>query len=410
MTLTPTAPDKTFETIVDGSVTSARGFRAAALAAGIKASGKPDLGIWTSDVDCVAAATFTPNKFPAAPVVLSRERVRDGRGRAVVFNAGNANACNGEQGLADATEMTQLAGARLGIAPELVMVASTGIIGVPVPMDRVRAGLPRVEVRANGGHEAARAIMTTDTRPKEFAVRVEIGGHEVRIGAMTKGVGMIHPNMATMLAFIGTDASLEPSFARTALKRVVDRTFNMISVDGDTSTNDSCFLLANGLSGAPTLGESSSEAERFVAALEAVCTDLARKMAADGEGASKLLQVDVTGAASEADARAAARAVVGSSLVKAALHGEDPNWGRVFCAVGNSTAQVDSARAALWIGSVQVARDGVGTGASKADASAQMHGAEVSMRVDLGLGGGTARAWGCDLTEAYVVENSAYST
>jgi glutamate N-acetyltransferase/amino-acid N-acetyltransferase len=252
--------------------------------------------------------------------------------------------------------------------------------------------------------------MTTDTRIKEFAVALEIGGHEVRIGAMTKGVGMIHPNMATMLAFIGTDASLEPAFARTVLKRAVDRTFNMITVDGDTSTNDSCFLLANGLSGAPTLDASSSEAERFAVALEAVCTDLARKMAADGEGASKLLQVDVTGAASDADARAAARAVVGSSLVKAALHGEDPNWGRVFCAVGNSSAQVDETRAALWIGSVQVARNGVGTGASKADASAQMHGHEVTMRVDLGLGSGTARAWGCDLTEAYVVENSAYST
>jgi len=408
MTLTPLA--QSFETIANGSVTSATGFRAGALAAGIKASGKPDLGIWTADVKCVAVATFTPNKFPAAPVVLSRERVASGVAQAVVFNAGNANACNGPQGLDDAREMTQLAADRLGVAPELVLVASTGIIGVPVPMDRVRAGMPRVTVRLDGGHEAALAIMTTDTRVKECAVGVEIGGRQVRIGAMTKGVGMIHPNMATMLAFIGTDASLEPAFARTALKQAIDRTFNMITVDGDTSTNDSCFLLANGLSGAPQLAASSADAERFAAALEAVCTDLARKMAADGEGATKLLQVDVTGAASEADARAAARAVVGSSLVKAALHGEDPNWGRIFCAVGNSTAEVDPARAALWIGNVQVARDGVGTGASKADASAQMHAAEVFMRVDLGLGTGTARAWGCDLTEAYVVENSAYST
>ncbi|MDQ6673685.1 MAG: bifunctional glutamate N-acetyltransferase/amino-acid acetyltransferase ArgJ [Chloroflexota bacterium] len=408
MTSTPTA--KSFETIVDGSATSATGFRAGALAAGIKASGKPDLGIWTADVDCVAAATFTPNKFAAAPVLLSRERVRGGTARAVVFNAGNANACNGPQGLDDAREMTRLAAEHLGVAPELLLVASTGIIGVPVPMDRVRAGLPRVQVRPDGGHEAAQAIMTTDTRPKECAVGVEIDGHQVRIGAMTKGVGMIHPNMATMLAFIGTDASLDAAFASEALKRAVDRTFNMISVDGDTSTNDSCFLLANGLSGAPTLTASSADAERFAAALEAVCTDLARKMAADGEGASKLLQVDVTGAASEGDARAAARAVVGSSLVKAALHGADPNWGRVLCAVGNSTAQVDAARAALWIGGVQVARDGVGTGASKADASAEMNGAEVFMRVDLGVGTGAARAWGCDLTEAYVVENSAYST
>jgi glutamate N-acetyltransferase/amino-acid N-acetyltransferase len=291
-----------------------------------------------------------------------------------------------------------------------VLVASTGIIGEPLPMDKLRNSLPRVELSDDGGPAAARAIMTTDTRQKDCAVSLEIGGNEVRIGAMTKGVGMIYPNMATMLAFVGTDAALDPSFARQALKRVVDRTFNMISVDGDTSTNDSCFLLANGQSGASTLTAAHPDAERFVAALEAVCTDLARKMAADGEGASKLLQVDVTGAASEADARKAARAVAASSLVKAAVHGEDPNWGRIFMAVGNSGAQVDPLRAALWIGAVQIARDGVTTGASKADARAQMHGAEVSMRVDLGLGGGTARAWGCDLTEAYVVENSAYST
>jgi len=398
--------------LADGSVTSAQGFRAGALAAGIKASGKPDLGIWAADVECVAAATFTPNKFPAAPVVLSRTRLdaADGRAQAVVFNAGNANACNGRQGLSDATETTRLAAEKLGISPDLVLVASTGIIGVPMPMERVRQGIPRLELRSDAGNAAAQAIMTTDTRPKESAIAIEIGGKEVRIGAMTKGVGMIHPNMATMLAFIGTDANLDKRFARTALKRAVDRTFNMITVDGDTSTNDSCFLLANGLSGAPTLAASSADAERFAEALEAVCTDLARKMAADGEGASKLLQVDVTGAATEADARAAARAVVGSSLVKAALHGEDPNWGRIFAAVGNSSAKVDASRAALWIGSVQVARDGIGTGVSKDEARAQMHGAEVQMRVDLGLGSSEARAWGCDLTEAYVVENSSYST
>jgi glutamate N-acetyltransferase/amino-acid N-acetyltransferase len=411
MMMSVTSPSQPFTAISDGSATSPRGFRAGALAAGIKASGKPDLGIWASEVPCVAVATFTQNAFPAAPVILSRERVRaSGRAQAVVFNAGNANACNGAQGLDDAREMAALAAQKLGIAPELVLAASTGIIGNPLPMDRVRDGLARVQIATDGGHAAAQAIMTTDTRPKEAAVSLEIGGHEVRIGAMTKGVGMIHPNMATMLAFIGTDASLEAGFAQTALKRAVDRSFNMITVDGDTSTNDSCFLLANGASDAPELTGGSPDAERFSAALEAVCIDLARKMAADGEGASKLLQVDVTGATSESDARKAARAVVGSSLVKAALHGEDPNWGRVFAAVGNSGAEIDHLRAALWIGEVQVARDGVGTGASKDAARAQMHGSEVSMRLDLGLGNAAARAWGCDLTEAYVVENSAYST
>jgi|SRR5215831_12921957 len=402
---------ETFTLLPDGSSTSALGFRAGALAAGIKASGRPDLGIWASEVACVAAGTFTQNAFPAGPVVVSRERLNAApRAQAVVFNAGNANACNGARGIDDAREMAELAATKLGISRDLVLVASTGIIGVPMPMQLVRDGVPRIDLQSDGGHAAAQAIMTTDTRQKDCAVSLDISGREVRIGAMTKGVGMIYPNMATMLAFVGTDAAIDPALARSALKRVVDRTFNMITVDGDTSTNDSCFLLANGLSGAPTLTDGSQDAERFIGALEVVCTDLARKMAADGEGASKLLQVDVTGAATESDARKAARAVVGSSLLKAALHGEDPNWGRVFMAVGNSGAQVDPNRAALWIGSVQIARDGVTTGASADEARAEMHGAEVSMRVDLGLGSGNARAWGCDLTEDYVVENSAYST
>ena len=406
-----TSTTESFRLLTDGSSTSAKGFRAGALAAGIKASGRPDLGIWASEVPCVAVATFTQNAFAAAPVIVSRERLNASpRAQAVVFNAGNANACNGPRGLEDARKMARLAAEKLGIDQQLVLIAETGIIGVPLPIDLVTSGLARLELKADGGHAAAQAIMTTDTRVKECAVSLEVGGREVRIGAMSKGVGMIHPNMATMLAFVGTDAALDPEFARTALKRVVDRSFNMISVDGDTSTNDSCFLFANGLSGAPTLTDDGIDAERFIGALEAVCTDLARKMAADGEGASKLLQVDVTGAATESDARSAARAVVSSNLLKAALHGEDPNWGRVFCAVGNSGAQVDTAHAALWIGNVQVARDGVGTGFSKDEARGQMQGDEVTMRIDLGLGTATARAWGCDLTEEYVVENSAYST
>ncbi|HEV7666593.1 MAG TPA: bifunctional glutamate N-acetyltransferase/amino-acid acetyltransferase ArgJ [Chloroflexota bacterium] len=416
MTLTSSSSQTTSQTtshstLIDGSVTSAHGFRAGVLAAGIKASGNLDLGLWASDEPAVAAATFTQNAFPAAPVIVSRERVRaNPRAQAVVFNAGNANACNGNDGYTDAREMTRLAADVLRVADDLVLVASTGIIGVPLPMDKIRAAIPRLTLSRDSGHDAARAIMTTDTRPKEAAVALEIGGREVRIGAMTKGVGMIHPNMATMLAYIGTDAALDPEFARVALTRAVERSFNMITVDGDTSTNDSCFLLANGASGAATLSVGSAEADRFLAALEDICVTLARKMAADGEGATKLLQVDVTGAASDADARAAARAVVGSSLVKAALHGSDPNWGRVFAAVGNSSAHVDFLKAALWIGSVQVARDGISTGVSKAEASAQMSGEEVNFRVDLGLGDASARAWGCDLTEAYVVENSAYST
>lgn len=406
-----TAISQEFSVLVDASSTSARGFKAGALAARIKPSGRPDLGVWASDAPCVAVATFTQNTFPAAPVVLSRDRLRArARAQAVAFNAGNANACNGERGLTDAQEVTRLAADLLGVDPELVLNASTGVIGQPLPMDKIREHMPRLLLKADGGHEAAQAIMTTDRVPKEAAVSLEIGGHEVRIGAMTKGVGMIYPNMATMLAFIGTDADLEESFARTALSRAVNNSFNMIAVDGDTSTNDSCFLLANGLSGAAPLSAASPEAARFEAALEAVCIDLARKMAADGEGADKLITVDVTGAASVADARLAARAVASSSLVKAAVHGQDPNWGRIFCAVGYSGAQVDPLKAALWIGDVQIARDGVSTGASPDDARGQMSGDEVSFRIDLGLGTASARAWGCDLTEAYVLENSAYTT
>jgi glutamate N-acetyltransferase/amino-acid N-acetyltransferase len=392
-----------FERLSDGSVTSANGFRAGALAAGIKPSGNLDLGLLVSDAPCVYAGTFTQNAFPAAPVVLSRARLRAApRAQAVVFNAGNANACTGERGLADTEEMARLAAEVLGVSADLVLAASTGVIGQFLPMDRVRAGLRQVleRIRPDGGHEAARAIMTTDTQPKEVAVALAGGA---RIGAMTKGVGMIYPNMATMLAFIATDAALEPGFAQSCLKRVVDQTFNMLTVDGDTSTNDSCFLLANGVSG-------PVDEAAFEAGLLEVCTDLARKMARDGEGATKLIQVDVSGAASDADARLAARAVVGSNLLKAAVHGQDPNWGRVFAAVGYSGAQVDPLKAALWIGSVQVARDGMATDVPRADAQAQMRGDEVSFRVDLGLGNASARAWGCDLTEAYVVENSAYTT
>jgi len=400
-----------FTLLTDGTVTSAGGFKAGAVAAGIKPSGKTDLGMLVSEQVCVAAATFTQNSFPAGPVLVSRERVEArGRAQAIVFNSGNANACNGERGLADAREMASIAGALLGLEPELVLVASTGVIGQTLPMVKIRDGLARVNVRADGGAEAVQGIMTTDTRPKTSGASLEVDGREVRIGAMTKGVGMIHPNMATMLAFLATDAALEPAFAAAVVKRVVDRSFNMVTVDGDTSTNDSCFLLANGMAGAPTLGQGTPAAERFEAALEAVCVELARAMASDGEGATKLIQVDVTGARTLEDARAVARSVVRSNLVKAAVHGEDPNWGRVFAAAGNSGAEVDYRRAALWLGSVQIARDGVGLGVPREEGRSQMTGLEVQFRVDLGLGSAEARAWGCDLTEAYVVENSAYTT
>ncbi len=405
-----TQPSEAVTLLSNGSVTSAQGFRAGATAAGIKPSGRPDLGLLVSDQSCVAAGMFTQNAFPAAPVLLSRERLGSTRAQAIVFNSGNANACNGEGGLADAAEMARLAGEALGLAPDLVLVASTGVIGHRLPMDRVREGLTKVDPRPDGGHEAAVAIMTTDTRPKEVAVSFELDGKQVRLGGMAKGVGMIHPNMATMLVFLATDAALDDAYAGLALRRVVERTFNMITVDGDTSTNDSCFLLANGLAGNRPVTVGSINSARFIEALDVVCTQLARMLASDGEGATKLIQVDVTGARSVEDARDAARAIVRSNLVKAAVHGEDPNWGRIFAAVGNSGARVDPLAAALWIGGVEIARNGVGLDVPKDEARAGMTGDEVQIRVDLGLGGGAARAWGCDLTEQYVVENSAYTT
>ncbi len=405
-----TQPSEAVALIPHGSVTSAEGFRAGAVAAGIKASGRHDLGLLVSDQSCIAAAMFTQNAFPAAPVLLSRERVGSGRAQAIVFNSGNANACNGDAGLTDAIEMARLAGETLGISPDLVLVASTGVIGHRLPMDCIREGLPRVEPRPEGGHEAALGIMTTDSRPKEVAVSTEIDGCEVHVGGMAKGVGMIHPNMATMLVFLATDAALDEAYAGLALRRVAERTFNMITVDGDTSTNDSCFLLANGMAGNKPVTVGSANSARFIHALDVVCTELARMLARDGEGATKLIQVDVTGARSVEDARDAARAVVRSNLVKAAVHGEDPNWGRIFMAVGNSGARFDPQNVSLWIGSLQIARDGVGLGVPKEDGHAQMTGDEVHIRVDLGAGSGTARAWGCDLTEQYVIENSAYTT
>lgn len=406
----PAGVSGAYRWITGGTVTAAQGFRAGALAAGIKASGKTDLGMLVSDVPCVAAATFTRNSFAAAPVQVSKRHLQGGTARAIVFNSGNANACNGPRGIEDAQEMARLAAGILGIRADQVLVASTGIIGYPLPMAVIREALPKVQMRPDGGHDAALGIMTTDSHPKECAVAVEIDGVLVRVGGMAKGVGMIHPNMATLLAFVCTDAALEPGYARDVLRAVVDRTFNMITVDGDTSTNDTCVLLANGRAGHAPLSATAAREGAFESALEAVCTSLAREMAGDGEGAEKLIQVEVTGAASQAEARQAARAVVRSPLVKAAVHGEDPNWGRILMAVGNAEVRVADLGVALWLGELQVVRNSVGVGTSRDQGRLQMAGQEVRIRVDLGVGESSAVAWGCDLTEEYVVENSAYTT
>jgi len=400
------------ERLPEGSVTSPLGFRAGAVYAGLKTPGpdKLDLAVLVADQPCAAHGLFTTNRVVAAPVLVSRERLASGRAQGVVVNAGNANACTGPSGLAHAREMADRTARRFGLDPEAVLVASTGVIGVPFPIDKVRAGLDRLELAADGGAAMARAIMTTDTRPKMAAVRLEVMGRTVTIGGVAKGAGMIHPSMATMLAFLTTDAHLDPGFLRGALTAVVDRTFNMVTVDGDTSTNDTVLLLANGAADHPPLTSAHPDAARFQAALEAVASSLARMIAADGEGATRLIEVQVRGARTEADARRAARAVAASSLVKAAVYGGDPNWGRILCAVGYSGAEIDPGAVDVALGDVVVARAGRAADFDPGAASAALRGGEVVIRVDLHLGEASAVAWGCDLTEEYVVVNSKYTT
>lgn len=396
--------------IAGGSVTSPQGFSAGATASGIKKSGL-DLCVVSSDRPARAAGVFTTNKVKAAPVYLCQRHLAGGIARAFVVNSGNANACTHEQGASDALEMASLVGAKLGCPDGEVLVASTGVIGVHLPMERVRAGIAAIDLSPDGGPIAAQAIMTTDTRPKTCAVRVDLGGRAVTVGGMAKGAGMIHPNMATMLGFITTDAAVaDASFLQAALTDAVDRSFNMISVDGDTSTNDTLVLLANGAAGNEPLRRDMPEAVRFQAALTYVAAELAKAVARDGEGATKLIEVQVRGAASYADARKVARAVAASNLVKAAVYGADPNWGRILCAAGYSGAEVDQERADIAIGQVRLMKDGDILPFDKRAASGQLAGTDVFIYVDLHLGDGAATAWGCDLTEGYVDINAKYTT
>ena len=394
-----------------GGVTSAEGFSAGAVYSGIKTPGpgKLDLGVLASDRSAVVAATFTRNSFAAAPVIVSRERAGRGRARAVIANAGNANACTGQQGLADAREMAELAARKVGAPADEVLVASTGVIGVPLPMAVIRQGISRIELHRDGGSETARAIMTTDTRPKEAAVELELDGRLVRVGGMAKGAAMIHPNMATMLAFVTSDVAVEPELLGQALRAAIADSFNMISVDGDTSTNDTVIALANGAAGGPVV-RGGAAGEALTTALTIVCAQLARAIVADAEGMTRTMQVQVVGARSDEDARLAARSVARSNLVKAALYGADPNWGRILCAIGYSGAEVDPNVVDLSAGEVQLVRAGAPVLGGREAAAAHMKESEVRFVADLHLGPGHATAWGCDLTEAYVHENSAYTT
>lgn len=398
--------------IPGGGITSPKGFSAGATYAGLKTNTREalDLAILCSDAPCNAAAVFTTNKVQAAPVVLDKKILKQtGRARAVVINSGCANACTGEQGLKDAETTATLAARKLGIPVEEVFVASTGVIGVRLPMDKIRDGIDRVTLSAEGGHDLTRAIMTTDTRPKEIAVRVEAGGQIFTIGGTAKGAGMIHPNMATMLGFLSTDAAVESEFLKAALKEAVDCSFNMVSIDGDTSTNDTVLIFANGLAGNNEFSGGDA-GEAFRQALEQVCVFLAKSIARDGEGATRLIEVKVNGAVSISDARLAARTIANSSLVKSAVHGCDPNWGRIAAAAGRSGAEMVEAKTDVYIGDICLLKSGMPLPFDKKEAAAILKYEEVPVRVDLNLGQSSATSWGCDLSEEYVVINSEYTT
>lgn len=394
-----------------GGVTAPLGFLAAGIATGIKKRGIPDLALLVSERAGPIAGLFTRNRLPAAPVVLDRLHLRHRTGRAIIINSGNANACTGPRGHADAEEMARLAARGLDARPRTVFVGSTGVIGQPLPMSCIRRGLPVLlqRLRRSGGREAARAIMTTDQRIKEVAVRDRIAGRLVTVGGMAKGAGMIHPDMATMLAYLSTDAAIAQSALQQSLRHAVNRSFNCISVDGDTSTNDTVIALANGLAGHTPLRVGSRDHRRFTVVLGELLDELGRLIVLDGEGATRCVEIMVRGARSAADARRVARAIGDSTLTKAAFHGGDPNWGRILCAAGYAGAALDPERCRVWIGRVPVARGGRGCGNETA-AARVMRDSEFRVTVDLGLGRGTARMRTTDLSPAYVRFNAAYST
>lgn len=399
-------------THVEGGVTAPRGFMAGGVHCGIKGPKhkRPDMAVIVSESPAAAAAVFTTNLVQAAPIRVTREHVRSGTLRAVVANSGNANACTGAQGLADARRMAELTAQAIDARAEQVAVASTGVIGVPLPMDKIAVGIERAidGLSASGGEAAARAIMTTDTVAKEISIEFQLKGHTVRIGGMAKGSGMIHPNMATMLSFITTDAAIQPAALQHVLTHSTGRTYNRITVDGDTSTNDMVIVLANGLAGHECIGMDDPALQQFAAALDYVNTQLAKAIARDGEGATKLIEVRVQGAATEADAVQVAQSIAGSNLVKTAVYGNDANWGRILCAAGYAGVDFDPDRVDVSIGDVPIVEDGMGTKFDEQRVKEELQRAEVTLTVDLKSGPEGAAVWTCDMTEKYIQINASY--
>ncbi|TLY25293.1 MAG: bifunctional glutamate N-acetyltransferase/amino-acid acetyltransferase ArgJ [Nitrospirae bacterium] len=396
---------------LDGGITAVPGMLAAGMAAGIKKGDVLDLALIVSEREATVAGVFTLNKVVAAPVILARQRLHRGKGRAILVNSGNANACTGRQGYADAVKVAALTAKTLRLRPEDVFVASTGVIGKPLPRERIEAAIPVLasQLRRDGGEDAARAIMTTDTTVKMAAASDTIGGHTITLGGIAKGSGMIHPNMATMLAFLATDAALPRAILQRGLRQAADRSFNRIPVDGDTSTNDMVLCLANGAAGNRPITPGSADARRFQALLDHVCLDLAKKIAWDGEGATKCVELRVQRARTTSEAVRIAVVIATSSLVKTAWFGEDANWGRIMAAIGRAGGRIAPDRIAITYGDIPVVRRGTGLGqAAEERANSVLKGRAFTLTVDLGIGHAEATVWTTDLSPEYVKINASY--
>ena len=408
--------------IISGGVTAPKGFQAAGITAGLKPSGAPDLALIFSETDAIAAGVFTTSQVRAACVDYCREKLQAKPGaRAILCNAGQANAATGQAGWLDAIESAQCVAQALNISTDAVLVASTGVIGQRIKMDVLKAGVPQVvaQLSHEGSDQAAQAICTTDLVPKSIALETQIDHRPVRIGGIAKGSGMIHPNMATMLAFVTCDAGISPHLWQEMLGRAVDKSFNQITVDGDTSTNDTVYALANGQSRTPAITEMTAEADKLEAMLTEVCVHLAKAIARDGEGATCLIEAQVTGAPSDAAARKVAKTVVGSSLVKSAIFGRDPNWGRIAGAAGRAGVPFDQENLRIQLGDFVMMDQGQPQPFDRQAANAYLKQAAageylksdtVLIQLDLGAGSGSGVAWGCDLSYDYVKINAEYTT
>ncbi len=400
------------EKMAKAGVTFPQGFKAAGVKAGIKKSGNLDLAVIYTEQEAAVAGTFTQNAVAAAPVLVSKDVVKGGKAHAIVANAGCANACTGETGLKNAKEMAACAAEALGCAANEVVVGSTGVIGVNLPMEKITAGVTAAvkELSVDGSEKAGNAIITTDTYSKACALEIELGGKKVRFGAIAKGSGMIQPNMATMLCFITTDAAIDSKLLQEALSDIVNVSFNMISVDGDMSTNDMVIVMANGAAGNAKITEKGADYEKFAEALKSICVGLAQRIAADGEGATKFLTINVKGAKCFADAKTVAMSVAKSPLVKTAFFGEDPNWGRVICAVGYAGAPMVPEKTVVKFGGIAVYANGLGATFDEAKLREVMAEHDIVIDIEMGLGDAEATVWSCDFSYEYVKINGEYHT